>query len=713
MNILNKILFRHKGDLILDPDDGAHIATQGDMSTLVAFMFNVKRLGYVFSPAAVQALLHYTEGEIKNLWHWLEPVLRIAKGADYHYEPMYPNFPAQVADASAVELFVNAIVHYVTFGYVLPEYQKEERVPLDAEGKADVINKGTLADVGDVFRNLLSSPTSLSEDDVADVCLFVRTCPAYADYIPPEIPFKETVALLAAEAFLHPTEGAKAWLFANLNTATDVLRTLAQVSNGADAQLTTCRFRKLTRPQRRLVMDLLANCGYILEDLYRYRAEWLRVGEIVHPFEFRRPQYKGVVEAFDVLRNHKQPVFFARRVGDAIASHDVHTACALLQKRAGEFARRLDKLLRDNPADSDYILDAFARVAPEVATPLLLHLRTHFASRDAEAIRAYFPRSSSGTMQVFDKVGVPIDKAVTDRVVEVCTQALLAAYTTRAPLGKVYVDEELRRYAVPFSQRSASSSGKLLTRGSRIPFEGKVMRAFIWWTNQENGTRVDLDLSTVIFDDEWNYMTSVFYFNLRDSQYNIYHSGDIINGGDYDGKGVSEFLDVDVDKVLAKGGRYVMFSVHSFNLQTFDRLGHAAFGWMERNDVNSGEIFEPATVALKMSLSSHANAVIPVIFDCVERRFLWCDLALYSTQFLCNVEHTYPQMRNLCCAMWNMVKPNMYELAVLNATARGELVDDPAEADVVFEAERVAVDDEDKRVHVSAYDVDYIMGELL
>lgn len=105
----------------------------------------------------------------------------------------------------------------------------------------------------------------------------------------------------------------------------------------------------------------------------------------------------------------------------------------------------------------------------------------------------------------------------------------------------------LRRDAKEVLSLLKERSGEL---ARRLDAKAKAVRGFVWWTNMENGSRVDLDLSAAIFDRKWNYLEHVSYTNLRSDRYQACHSGDIVNGGPADGAGVCEFLDVDLDSVL-------------------------------------------------------------------------------------------------------------------------------------------------------------------
>ena len=56
---------------------------------------------------------------------------------------MYPNFPEQVMELSDAELYLNAIIHYLTDGKILPSYETEERETENLWQKQKVISYGT------------------------------------------------------------------------------------------------------------------------------------------------------------------------------------------------------------------------------------------------------------------------------------------------------------------------------------------------------------------------------------------------------------------------------------------------------------------------------------------------------------------------------------------------------------------------------------------
>ena len=132
---------------------------------------------------------------------------------------------------------------------------------------------------------------------------------------------------------------------------------------------------------------------------------------------------------------------------------------------------------------------------------------------------------------------------------------------------------------------------------------------------------------------------------------------------------------------------------------------------------------------MKMDLTADSISAIPVIFDCWNREFIWCDMNLSNNRSYFafggnNVESNLRSINWVCYAMTHMSKANMYDLAVLNAQARGTLVNDRDEADIIFSNDTAKplvvqeTEDGQKVVEkdvqvVTAYDIDYWMGKML
>ena len=742
MKEINEILLRRKSMVLLEtnPDRNAKDITNTEKALVLSAIKNFEALGFTVSKELLDVMLSYERKEFESLYKDLMPKLKALVGADVVYNPMYPNFPEQVLEASDAELFFNAIIHYFTFGQWMPEYEKEERLPLFDVNKMTVLTVGTKTDLMDIFSNLVASKTSLSAQDKADVEEIIMTVADYGNYLPDEIPLKENVALIGKLIIEKAPVKNASYIQKYFKTATDVLRLITALSDGDISLATNTKYRKLKRPERRMIMDLLAGCGNIVEDLFRYQYEWIRVGEIVHPGEYKESKYDSVNSAFKLLRADDKPLMFGGKVHAAITSGKMKEAATLLKDRPGEFARQLDKVLRD-ATDKNYVVNCFKAVANDISTTVLLQVRQHFMTRNnGDKLRIFFPKGNVARAIIAENNLPVIDDKYCKSVVKICENALAENYKSKDFLGNVFIDEELKNYIVPFSQRSANSAAKTVVRGSKLPIkeDATAVRGFIWWTNiPGNGWdgRVDIDLSAAFFDDNWNYVDHVSYTNLRSKNMQACHSGDITDGGSPTGNGVAEFLDINIE-ASANKARYVVYQIYSYTGQSFANMPNCRFGFMEREDVDSGEIFEPTTVSMKMDVTSPSKVSVPVIFDCKERKMIWCDMNIGIDEMRrnyggINLESNLGGVKDVCKAIVNMNKPNVYDLVLLNAQARGILVSDRNQADIIFSndstvpIEVVEIEDEvtkeKKQVQrektevpiITAFDTDYFMGQLL
>ena len=727
---MNEILLRRKNKVIL----GIGTAKVANDRCITTIMKNIEELGYTFSREVFDVLRTYSVNELTEFYLELKAALMKLKGANVVYMPMYADFPKGVMDAHFSELYINAMVHYWSDGILYPKNHRKrvnDRLPLFDETKVKVLQLGSEADVRQIFDNICTSRTSISRTDREDVAYLFET---ENMKLPDNIPHKENAAYISALYLQKNPLARVSGLRKYIKTATDVLRLVTAMSDGDVSLAENTRYRSFSRRQRRMIMELLSGCPNIEEDMLRYKERWIRIGERIHPSEFDCSRYTlaydRAINAFDKLRNNRKIETFAGKVEFDLAYGEYESALAELVKRPGELARRLDQLLR--VAHKESVIRSFASVAEKVSTPVLLQVREHFLHRAEQAdVRVFFPKGSLAKCHS-ERNNLPdIDEKYCQEVIRICENALVKIYGQREPMGKVYLSEDYRNYVVPFSQRSASKAMKTIVRGSRLPMDSQTnaVRAFIWWTNMDkcdlesyDDGRVDIDLSAAIFDENWNYMEHVSYTNLKSAKYKACHSGDIVNGGPVDGDGVSEFLDVDVDSVVRCGARYVVYQVYSFTCQTYADMPHAMFGWMERADVDSGEIYEPKMVEQKLDLTAGSMVCIPVIFDCVKREFIWCDMnmslsGVHMNTGGNNLESNLSGVAAVCYSMVNVKKPDLYDLIALNVMGRGVLVDNREDADIVFDTalylNNDTVENERDKMVITPYDTELFMSEYL
>lgn len=717
---INSILLRRKQKVLL----AAPLNTitdrlnQNDTAKYVAsFVKNLEPLGYTLSKEVIEVLMGYNITHLTTIYREVISQLRIMVGAHVRFMPMYPNFPEQVMEASEAELFINAIVHYMTAGELVPDYEKVPRAKLKDITKLKAIGLGTEDDVKAIGKNLIASKTSLSQTDKEDLTAIAVEY-GIINLLPEEIPLKENVALVTKLILMYAPENSNT-LSKYMKTATDVLRLAVALSNGDVSLAENTKFGNFKRAERRLILSLLENIPYthIEEDMARYTEVWKRLGERLHPAEYK--EYTKVNAAFKKLRNGEKMTSFnglvakmiseirairngtaesitktMNQLPDSVSRAEVQKNCmssalylllSFIKHRPGEFARKLDMIIRAVPEElATNVVEAFAEVSDKVSVPVLLQVMAHFKSRSQEKeCRIVFPKGVVSKATTLETKIEALSEEICAKVVEVCHLSLINHFKDREALGNVYVDPGLKKLLVPFSQRSASKALKTIVRGSRIVMEDcRVIRAFLHWKQNAKTGRCDIDLSAILYRDDWTYVNHISFTNLRDKGTGCCHSGDFVAAGK---GGASEFIDIDIAKAKAAGIRYVVFTAYSFSGQLYKDLPECFMGWMARKYPEYGEIFDPATVQNKFDLSADATKAIPVLFDLETMEFIWCDLSIKSgIRYGNSVENTQGSVSQICKGIINMVKPNLYDLFALHARARGNLVDTRDEADTVF-----------------------------
>jgi hypothetical protein len=526
-------------------------------------------------------------------------------------------------------------------------------------------------------RRLIGRPSSLSKDERAFVNAAIKT--GHRVEVPSEI-FRENLPLAFAasgediEAIRHLVKGAS-----------DALR-LATWMSDADADLSlsvNVKFR-ISKARRRKLLTLLESMENLGEDILRHREKWKRLAFDIHVgrAEVRR-RYPKVAAVFDKIRGEPSSIeTFSRRsenlarngwiVGaDGLATH--------LSKRPGEFVRRVDFMLRSLKDDhhESILMNQLSLVAEDAALPALFALRKHLGARTAKSpLRVFFPKGATNKMKIAEDRRETLSPHAVQRASHIVGSEILKRLSALPKLGSVFVDPSLDEQVVPFNRRGDSSTTIPVTKGQRYPMgDAPVIRLFVHWTGE------DVDLSTVVYDENFNVLQNVYYGDLSHNGWNVIHSGDVT----WAPEGASEFIDFDPAHIASKGGRYLMGHLISYSGGPFK--GFPCFaGFMERDALKSGAKYEPESVALKFDVKSGSTMHMPLIFDVVKREVIFADIASGSRSHA-NVHGKQTELQIAAKAVVNLpkVKPTLGDVALMHAKARGMIVGNREEADIVFD----------------------------
>ncbi|OUM62485.1 hypothetical protein PIROE2DRAFT_11240 [Piromyces sp. E2] len=369
-----------------------------------------------------------------------------------------------------------------------------------------------------------------------------------------------------------------------------------------------------------------------------------------------------------------------------------------------------------------------------------------------------------------DKVKEPLKPDLCDCILRICDQSLIILFEKKPKLNGIYVSPDLQKIYIPQDMRTATSSLERYTKGSRFPLsfknitpeekekmikdaedklcqehknekelekniedvkkmlleldkdssEGHIHenkhKLFIWWTNSSNQSNDIVDLSVLVFDDNYENKARVSWNFLKDDNYRIYHSGDFIDGGNVDGKGVSEFIDLDTETILAKGGRYVVVGVISFRGPNLKDFPNCKFGWMERQELQSNEFFEPATVRQKNEIKYDGKAACPAIIDCKTHELIWIDTILAKTGTGLCIEHMEPNIKAILAYYTDPIRVSLYDLIHLHINARdGKQIqneEELQEGDTAF-VSCIPYSKKEGVNYIASSDIDIILSEYM
>jgi hypothetical protein len=236
-------------------------------------------------------------------------------------------------------------------------------------------------------------------------------------------------------------------------------------------------------------------------------------------------------------------------------------------------------------------------------------------------------------------------------------------------LGKVYIDPDMRRYALPLQETASQGGYVVLARGTRLPIpEGKKLRAFTYWekVNDIDLSMFGIDKSGKQHEFSWRSMAS------KQSE-DITFSGDQTSG--YDGG--SEYFDIDLELLREKypDMRQLIFCNNVYSGSGFDSCICRA-GYMMRDIEDSGEIFEPKTVQSSFTINCESSFAYLFGIDLEKNEFIWLNMGRNSGEIVAGRS----SMGFLTDYFSVTDTINMYSFFEMMAT---ELVTDPAEADVI------------------------------
>jgi stress response protein SCP2 len=680
-------------------------------SFLGTFLKKLENCGYTVSNELLTALILMPQNSFLSFAKDVLEIVEEASGMSYSWKPFYPNFPQEVMDICDCELYINAIIHYWT----LARPSQDDKIePLPLVGRIQdlkVLELGSDKQFEELFKLMMKSKSSLTSLQKEELGWFLTNYGSVLVVLtlPEKFEHQEVMAFVVSQLIkIKVLTIDNSFSSRYYNSATSVLRVIVGLNDGDLSLAKKVSFVKMNNKLVKSICVALEAIGNLDVDMLRHVNKWKLLFKLMRAKQFSTKKYPKLCKAVNIVRGHESVKTFNALTESYFAQQNLGPLMNHLKTRPSMFARTLDRVI-NTFEDTDHILYSFKRIADECSSLVLFQLIGFYRSRSINPKRIFMPKGDKAQGYAIDNKLPELAPTTIERIIDICFNALVDNYSVLLELGDVFIDPILKDYTLPLQLRSASPSLKTVGRGTRFDFDKTFIRLFMNWVNlkgdEEDGeTRTDLDLSAYLLNENFEEVTTIAYYQLKDDSVKCFHSGDIVNAPAPDG--ACEFIDIDVKSAVDNGVRYVAMCVHNFTNQSFVNFETAFAGWMTRDNIQSGEAFEPRTVNHRYDLTADSNFSLPVVFDLVEGKAIWLDLSISTNpSFPTNVHSNRMTTSLIIQAIVNRQFPTMYDLLQAHTKARGVQVYTKDEADTVFDLSADSM--------LRPWELEKILGEYL
>lgn len=532
---------------------------------------------------------------------------------------------------------------------------------------------------------LLSSTRPLSETQYALVLEFIRQY----DYAPTHCDSKDT----AVQLLLDTRD--MAWApFLQLSDVIRVLDHLNYREYGSE-DLKKLNLRNQDRKFLTGIIDtifLTGDCN--IRDCFEKKKLW---NGLLHHIHYQPVNEAAKAFADGIRGNENLSVYseFERHM----AASEIREAVRALRKGKGSGAllRKLNYILSRCTCEED-VRHVLNSIHTDNAIILIQLMQQFSLEADVRSLRT-FKFTRHNLLRIHQESAEEgqhrrscIPNQVWKMVLPILKENLEEIY--RGKLGKVYIDPALHRYALPLQETTSSGGYGVLPRSSRLPIpEGKKIRCFTYW-EQVN----DIDLSAIgitrsgtqrefSWRSMWGYQSNAITF-----------SGDQIQGFN----GGSEYFDVDLEEFRAEHPdvQYLVFCNNVFSGSPFSACLCKA-GYMNRDVEDSGEIFEPKTVATSFRITGDTTFAYLFGIDLDAREMVWLNLARDSRERVAGATG----LKFLTDYLNGAALLNLQDFFTMLAE---EVVEDPADAEVIVSDQTLELAEGVEQIH--SYDNERLLA---
>ena len=370
------------------------------------------------------------------------------------------------------------------------------------------------------------------------------------------------------------------------------------------------------------------------------------------------------------------------RANKYLANGDVVGAAKVYASNGAMLERRIKMLLaRANPQEAVEILNMVPAANPIVLYQLMSNL-----SKDDTAARTFtFFRNNKVRVHHETDYETKYRKSRLNEntckfLADACLEKIKEYYRALPNLGKVYVADNFYKLGMPTNTSAGGKGIDVLPTGSRLPCTGDKVRTFVHWKHA-----FDIDSSLIVVGPDGE-LSVEGWFNYGSKPY----GNDVLFSGDITGANGAEYFDIDIEALASKGYKYVVQTFHGY-CSKLDS-GEIYAGYQNKTNFNT-RAWDPKNIEMQFKVFGDSRGCVAFAIDLQTReviilnQIIDCDDRVVRPEGFKTIEK-YLQSGYLDVNI-GMI-----------AECRGEVVTDPAEADVVFDDKFVpAIENKDGEVN--------------
>ena len=669
-----------------------------DRPILGSIIKELQSIGYSLCPEVIWSI---SDDEIISVWEDIKPEISNLLGIS-DWSPLFPGFPDQVINLSEEEFLTEQLCVYFDSSYInkLQEKYKIDKIIHNESPTPTLtpLKAITEKEFSSIFTRIIGVNDSITGQDKDILDWYLDN---YSDLILPEkISFKENLAIVLSK---------RPEAISVVSSINDILRVAVWKSGGdpslpkvpskmiRESSWTTRRienperekfkFSNFPRKDRDYILGLINR--YVstkgmypcICDAKTYSGRWLRLGEILHPGEYKK--YPDSMKFFDELRNNaKAYQTWWSKIHEEYKSSNQNSGSLskvieLISQRPGVLIRRFDSLLRRTwknnvEGDIDLLLDKFIS-SGEMNNKTLLEFY-NYLDRRTETSSSPRMIKIKGTRKRINLPRLePLDEVIVGTVKDLVKKKIFNNYQTKESLeGKnIVIDDNIKYLRIPKDMRTLSESKVVIPKGSKFKFDLKdrktTLRFFSHWIQEDRDE--DLDLTAALLSEDMTNECNIGWNSQATNSGEIYavFSGDVLNTPG----NCAEYIDIRPKIAVESGYRWCIINVHNFKGRGFNTLKNW-IGYCEvPNPVDDGKQWYPKDVIQSTQPNTTSSGMAAFLIDLKEQTVQFLDEDISSIPINTECKSSWQAI-----IYWYAHTPELgvYELLKLNTLARkGEI----------------------------------------